>query len=481
MPKIRRVKSSVKIPSKVQKLSFGRRRILCSKFNLILLMSVSLFYYCFHQKIHSRLINQKADSYENELSDDYYLGDSANNSENNDDNSVNSDNQENNENQQSADDKMLEARRAVIQKVPLPVVNLAILVRVYPGDPHNWTKKDLQDWIYYYKYAGINHIFLYDHFNQDYKKVERVKKTIQDMDMEDFVSYHDWSSKNFEAEDSLKPENLDKLPKNLKQESARTIENIRKMAYNSAKLEGETAAKGSQTARTSAAGNFEPNKSNPADWQINLNLHEYIFSLRDQEQGFIQRMIQQTIIDKLTASVETFKNGVSVQTMKQEHITALNLPIKIHKDSIHPYDDGLHDELYVGRVAQRKKMSNFLDINSKTDTKKYGNSISAYHVKYLKDLPDFNDPVHGKTLRKKLLILDVNQDFFQVNRYFLVDDEHKMQKSAGVDGEDSDGDDEDKMGQIKNDDEWDQVDLSEDSTSMYLLADKVVEYKRELR
>ncbi|CAC5414184.1 unnamed protein product [Mytilus coruscus] len=62
------------------------------------------------------------------------------------------------------------------------------LVRIYENDKAKWTKEELRQWINYMLYAGVERIYLYDHF-----KVKN--ESLRHWSFENFpyvVGYHDW-------------------------------------------------------------------------------------------------------------------------------------------------------------------------------------------------------------------------------------------------------------------------------------------------
>ncbi|CAC5414185.1 unnamed protein product [Mytilus coruscus] len=115
-----------------------------------------------------------------------------------------------------------------------------ILVRIYDTDKAKWTKVELRQWIDYMLYAGVERIYLYDHF-----KVK--SESLRDWCFANFpyvVGYHDWH---------------DHFPY--------SVIETQMTAYQHAIL----------------------TYGNSSTWQIQFDMDEYPFMPNDKKQGFLIR------------------------------------------------------------------------------------------------------------------------------------------------------------------------------------------------
>ena len=66
----------------------------------------------------------------------------------------------------------------------------AFRVRIYSGDKANWTTKELRQWFHYMFWAGVEHIFLCDHFIKD---SESLKDQLQRYIKLNLITYIPWN------------------------------------------------------------------------------------------------------------------------------------------------------------------------------------------------------------------------------------------------------------------------------------------------
>ena len=65
----------------------------------------------------------------------------------------------------------------------------AFIVRIYETDKARWTIKELKQWFHYMFYAGVEHIYLCDHFRQESEILKQKLKRYIDYDL---ITYIPW-------------------------------------------------------------------------------------------------------------------------------------------------------------------------------------------------------------------------------------------------------------------------------------------------
>ena len=73
-------------------------------------------------------------------------------------------------------------------------LSAVLLVRIYSSDLAKLSTRELMQWLYYLKYAGFEHVYVYDAYV--FKK-ESQKSALEFLIREDFVTYVDWSHKAY--------------------------------------------------------------------------------------------------------------------------------------------------------------------------------------------------------------------------------------------------------------------------------------------
>ena len=118
----------------------------------------------------------------------------------------------------------------------------AFIVRIYETDKARWTIKELKQWFHYMFYAGVEHIYLCDHFRQESEILkEKLKRYID----HDLITYIPWDV------------GTHTLPKKVS-----CYQHI-----------------------------IDKYKSNTT-WQIFIDMDEYPFISNDTEEGFLKRYLQ---------------------------------------------------------------------------------------------------------------------------------------------------------------------------------------------
>ena len=64
-----------------------------------------------------------------------------------------------------------------------------IIVRIYKNDKAMWTIKQLKQWLHYLFYAGVQHVYLCDHFVQYH---ERLKENLRRYVDNNLLTYIEW-------------------------------------------------------------------------------------------------------------------------------------------------------------------------------------------------------------------------------------------------------------------------------------------------
>ena len=118
----------------------------------------------------------------------------------------------------------------------------AFIVRIYENDKAKLTLKELKQWIHYILFAGVEHIYLCDHFMQESEVLKEKLKKYINMDL---ITYIPWNV------------GVHTLPKKVS-----CYQHI-----------------------------IDEYKSNTT-WQIFIDMDEYPFIANDVEEGFLQRYLQ---------------------------------------------------------------------------------------------------------------------------------------------------------------------------------------------
>ena len=275
-----------------------------------------------------------------------------------------------------------------------PTINAAILLRIYENDPHSWSRKDLADWIFWHLYAGVHHIYIYDHYNGFNRNVESLKTFIDFLNVTSYVTYHDWSARNYEGPQAVKKDSSKSYEIHSDQQDS--LKPTRMRAYNHALDE---------TRKDRFKSKFF------ADWQINLNLHEYVFSATDQRENFLVRIVQEQIRKEISASSEDSK------IIKEADISGIKMSVDLYDDKVKPIADG-DNEFYVAHIAER----NIRPISGL----EFSNCL--HHTEFIKDIPEEEDEDKIDTsldleikkawkTKKPSHILEVDGEVLSLNRY----------------------------------------------------------------
>jgi len=51
--------------------------------------------------------------------------------------------------------------------------NIVVQVRIYSADKARWSVKELKQWLHYMFLAGVEHVYLCDHFMFDHERLEK--------------------------------------------------------------------------------------------------------------------------------------------------------------------------------------------------------------------------------------------------------------------------------------------------------------------
>ena len=136
-----------------------------------------------------------------------------------------------------------------------------LLVRIYVKDLAQLTTRELRQWLYYLRYAGFEHVYVYDAFVFKEESQEQALKHLID---EGFVTYVDWSHRAF-------PYSISGTQHSAYQDC------INKFGHESM-------------------------------WQAAIDMDEYPFSPTDQQPNFVQRQVAGFSKTTPTASELTMQN-----------------------------------------------------------------------------------------------------------------------------------------------------------------------------
>ena len=137
-----------------------------------------------------------------------------------------------------------------------------LLVRIYVSDLAQLTTRELRQWLYYLRYAGFEHVYVYDAFVPS--KNESQAGALKPLIDEGFVTYVDWSHRAFPY----------------------SIDGTQHSAYQDC---------------TDRFGH-------ESLWQSAIDIDEYPFSPTDQEPKFVQRAIARFSKQVTSASELTMQN-----------------------------------------------------------------------------------------------------------------------------------------------------------------------------
>ena len=136
-----------------------------------------------------------------------------------------------------------------------------LLVRIYVKDLPQLSTRELRQWFYYLRYAGFQHVYVYDAFVMKSESQAKALKTLID---EGFVTYTDWSHKAY-------PYSIDGTQHSAYQDC------INRFGHDS-------------------------------QWQAAIDMDEYPFSPKDQKPLFAQRAVAQLSEKFPDASELTMQN-----------------------------------------------------------------------------------------------------------------------------------------------------------------------------
>ena len=140
-------------------------------------------------------------------------------------------------------------------------LTVVLLVRIYATDPSQVTTRELKQWLYYLRYAGFEHVYLYDAF---VFKNESQRNALKPLIEEGYITYVDWSHRAFPY-------------------SIRGTQN---------------------TAYQDCIDKF----GNQSIWQAAIDIDEYPFSPKDRQPKFVQRAVARLSRKKPSASEFSMRN-----------------------------------------------------------------------------------------------------------------------------------------------------------------------------
>ena len=123
-------------------------------------------------------------------------------------------------------------------------LSAVLLVRIYSSDLAKLSTRELMQWLYYLKYAGFEHLYVYDAYVFNY---ESQKNALEFLIKEGFITYVDWSHKAYPY----------------------SITGTQESAYQ----------------------HCLDNWGNQSEWQASIDIDEYPFCPQDTKPNFLQRFI----------------------------------------------------------------------------------------------------------------------------------------------------------------------------------------------
>ena len=123
-------------------------------------------------------------------------------------------------------------------------LSAVLLVRIYSSDLAKLSTRELMQWLYYLKYAGFEHVYVYDAYVFNH---ESQKNALEFLIKEGFITYVDWSHKAYPY----------------------SITGTQESAYQ----------------------HCLDNWGNQSEWQASIDIDEYPFCPQDTKPNFLQRFI----------------------------------------------------------------------------------------------------------------------------------------------------------------------------------------------
>ena len=140
-------------------------------------------------------------------------------------------------------------------------LSAVLLVRIYSSDLAKLSTRELMQWLYYLKYAGFEHVYVYDAY---VLKNESQRNALEFLVKEDFVTYVDWSHNAYPY----------------------SVTGTQESAYQ----------------------HCLDNWGNQSKWQASIDIDEYPFCPQDTKPNFMQRFITTSSRRRPDVSQITMKN-----------------------------------------------------------------------------------------------------------------------------------------------------------------------------
>ncbi|KAL3866388.1 hypothetical protein ACJMK2_043690 [Sinanodonta woodiana] len=138
-------------------------------------------------------------------------------------------------------------------KAPKYYLTEVVRVRLYKEDNARWTIKEFKQWVHYMFYAGVDHIFVCNHYLDESEKIESyLQKYVE----KGLMTVIPWTFRN---------------PRKGQEDYVTRIHDNQMGCYNYFLM-----GNGSDTV-----------------WQMSIDMDEYPFCMKDQSRGFLKRYLQQ--------------------------------------------------------------------------------------------------------------------------------------------------------------------------------------------
>lgn len=160
-------------------------------------------------------------------------------------------------------------------------LSTVIMVRIYSHDLAKWTIKELKQWLYYLFYAGVEHVYLCDHFV--YHR-ERLKSSLLRYEEKGLLTYIDW-------------------PWNASQNSGKIMRH-----------------------QVNCYSHVIHKYGRESEWQLSIDMDEYPFCLKDMDRSFLSRYLANqpaTVSQILMPNFLMLGQGNRLKTMTIERITRI--------------------------------------------------------------------------------------------------------------------------------------------------------------
>ena len=215
--------------------------------------------------------------------------------------------------------------------------------------------------------SGIHHIYIYDTYNATNAEEECLESYIDNLNISSRVTYHDWSGFN----------------------KGHKLNATKYRAYNHALIAYKQRA----------------------DWQVNLQLHEYLFSKVDQKEEFVIRLLQDELKKALA---ETQINMIK----SHGNITFKNI-LSVTVDNYFYFDESLpsDSEGDLGTSFPEVVVKNAAMMNT---GRYYHSTTPFYHTEHIEYIPEV---VPNRWNKQNI---QVDENLLRLNSFYRPDQQAEL-------------------------------------------------------